>query len=127
MGSERARDTMVEGGCPAEDFLPCQIDIEQPRFRYLHVPVGRIDCVDVARSTFDMILPAGATYTELPIGLRQLTLVAGFEFPEHAHATRLKVPGHDQVFAELVVDEHFKARWEAAGLTGIKFSLLGDV
>jgi len=121
--TERARKLMLALGAPAEDFMPCCIDLEEGITRSLHVPAMSVDCVDVRKSSFQMVLEV-PDFPELPVGLRQLGMMDGYSWPQELHVARVKVPKHDQVFAELVVDDVLRAEWRGAGLTGAKFTSL---
>ena len=124
--SESAQQIMLSLGVSPDEFIRCRIDLEGDRIRYLHLPAASIDCVDIRRSKFQMILNVPG-FAEMPIGLQQLAVVDEFVLSPNLHATRVRVPNHDQVFAELVVDDLFKSKWSDAKLTGAKFLTLGRV
>ena len=121
--TERAQKLMLALGASVGDFMPCCIDLETGRTRYLHLPTTSVDCVDVRKSSFQVVLEA-PDFPELPVGLQQLGMVDGYSWPQEFHVARVKIPKHDQVFEELVVDDIFKAEWQRAGLTGAKFNSL---
>jgi hypothetical protein len=118
--SARAKELMKYLGAPDADFVPCQMDIESES-RFMHIPTSALDGVDVKRSSFQMILPGSNGLPDLPAGLQQLIFDDRTEFPSSIHVSRVKIPSHDQVFAELVVDRNFKDDWERQNLTGAKF------
>lgn len=72
--------------------------------------------VDVATSQFTMVIPM---QPPLPYGIRALSMR---NVPEKMPPCfRLAVPGHGQVFGDLVVSETLFAAWNEALLTGAVF------
>jgi hypothetical protein len=113
--SDRARHLLVGQGAASADFVEATVEAGVDP-RHLHLPPKSYDVVDLERSAFVMTLPLDPP---LPHGIRALsTKRASGPLPPCLRAT---VPGHAQVFGELLVSDNLRREWEQAGLTGAVF------
>lgn len=109
-----ARNLCLEFGSQAEDFLPCRFTAHPDCTFFLHLPIGVQQVVDVGQSQFLMTIPA-----DPPIPFHITKLVLSNE--PRTGCFRAAIPGHQQVFAELMASQAFKDAWERKGLTGVQF------
>jgi hypothetical protein len=114
--SDKARKLILELGASQDDFVRCQFTSRPGDAFFLHLPTHSFDFVDLATSQFTMVIPM---QPPLPHGIRALSMR---NVPEKMPPCfRLAVPGHGQVFGDLVVSEALFAAWSAALLTGAVF------
>ncbi len=111
--SERGRNLMVEMGCEVDEFVSCGFTSNPGEAYFAHLPRMLYDVVDTQRSTFLMTIPG-----DPPIPHHIQKLVMSRPVTDMPHCFRAPVPGHSQVFGELLVSEEFESRWFSAGLTG---------
>lgn len=115
--SVAARDLCLEFGSAAEDFLPCRFTTQPGCIFFLHLPTDVEHVVDVGQSEFLMTIPA-----DPPIPFHITKLVLSSE--PRTGCFRAAIPGHQQVFAELMASLAFKDAWSRKGLTGARFRTL---
>lgn len=114
--SDRARKLVLELGGSQADFVRCEFaSVTRDQF-FLHLPAQAFDIVDPATSQFTMTIPM---QPPLPHGIRALCLrnVPAALPP----CLRMAVPGHNQVFSELLVSKALRVAWNALRLTGAVF------
>lgn len=114
--SDRARELILGiGGDPA-DFIPCVFATRPDQVFFLHLPEVSFDIVDVAASQFTMMVPM---QPPIPFGIKVLSMRnVQVALPP---CLRMAVPGHSQVFSDLLVSHSFHTAWVAAALTGAVF------
>jgi hypothetical protein len=115
--STAARALCLAYGSVAEDFLSCSFTAHPDRKFFLHLPIDAPEVVDVSQTEFLMTIPANP-----PIPFHITKLV--FAGEPRAGCFRATIPGHQQVFAELIVSQAFKDAWVREGLTGAEFRSL---
>lgn len=114
--SDRARKLILELGGDQSDFVPCVFASTGGEVFFLHLPGRSLDVLDLATSQFTMMIPM---QPPLPHGIKVLGM-------RNTQAVlppcfRMSVPGHSQVFSELIVSDALHAAWDAAGLSGAAF------
>jgi hypothetical protein len=117
--SARARQLLIELGVAATEFVPCLIESRPNESYFLHLPERAFDVVDVERSEFAMTIPL---QPPLPHGIRALVLRG--DPTSLPPCFRASVPGHAQVFGELLVSDALRDVWTHAGLSGAVFRQL---
>lgn len=119
--SERARNLAMELGCEGGDFWPCGFKSNPGEIFFIHLPERSYDVVDVAQSRFLMLIPM-PDKPPVPHNIQSLVLRASSEALPPCF--RALVPGHSQVFSELIVSEAFKQTWAQMGFSGAQYRLL---
>jgi len=118
--SERARRLLVSMGCGEDSFIACKISTNPDEKFCLHLPQESYDVVDVERSRFLMTIPG-----DPPIPFRILSLALKATPNQGLPACfRATIPGHNQVFGELIVNNDLKKVWEEQELEGAQFRRL---
>jgi hypothetical protein len=115
--SAAARDLFLRFGSTVEDFVPCRFVSRPAAPHFLHLPLDAPPVVDVDQSEFLMMIPA-----DPPIPFHMTKLVLSGE--PRAGCFRASIPGHQQVFPELMASQEFKDAWGEAGLSGAEFRCL---
>jgi hypothetical protein len=107
-------------GCGKEDFVACKIATNPDDQFYMHLPQKSYDVVDVEWSSFLMVIPGNPP---IPHHIQTLVLktIPNQSLPA---CFRAVVPGHKQVFGELIVRSDLKKGWEENELTGAQFRQL---
>lgn len=117
--STRAHQLLNHVGVASTEFVPCGFESRPNEGYFLHLPERAFDVVDVERSEFAMMIPL---QPPLPHGIRALVLRGDQALLPPCF--RASVPGHAQVFGELLVSDALREAWTQAGLSGAVFRRL---
>lgn len=114
--SDRAHKLILELGVSQADFVCCKFASASGDNFFLHLPLQAFDIVDATASQFTMMIPM---QPPIPYGIRALCMRG---VPDALPpCLRMSVPGHNQVFSELLVSDALRAAWNAERLSGAVF------
>jgi hypothetical protein len=120
--SDRAKSLACKMGCQKGDFWSCSFQSNPGELFFLHLPEQSHDIVDVKNSTFLATLPALDGFPPLP---HHIQVLKTKQLPASLPACfRASIPGHHQVFSELLVKDEFKIAWQRERYTGSDFRRL---
>jgi len=117
--SRRAHEMMVQIGVGTGDFVACVFDHQDVGEYFMYLPLKTCDVVDVDASSFSMFIPLKPP---LPFGIKRLVFKGLKDSLPNCFLAL--VPGHQQVFNDVIVSDLFCAEWASRGLTGARFQRL---